>query len=306
MSILIYYCDHFQAVKSFAMWKIIFFCFQLHLASACVSQIWELILESAKPERSCQCGEAKRATRITGGSETEVNEYPWMAFVSTKRGSMCGGSLISEEWVITAAHCVSTDRPEDVRVDLGQHDLYSATEAVLVRKDVAEVQIHPDWNSRTVSHDLALLRLDIPVDFSEVSHVRPICIPTGSRNFEGYSAKVAGWGKTSSSASTSRVLLEADVTILSNRECQATGHTVSNIKESMVCAKGEGDVGACMGDSGGPLMAQNDGGRYELVGAVSWGNGPCASKNYPGVSARITNMLDWIKNITEDKISACT
>ena len=58
--------------------------------------------------------------------------------------------------------------------------------------------------------------------------------------------------------------------------------------------------------SGGPLMAQNDGGRYELVGAVSWGNGPCASKNYPGVSARITNMLDWIKNITEDKISACT
>ena len=53
-------------------------------------------------------------------------------------------------------------------------------------------------------------------------------------------------------------------------------------------------------------MAQNDGGRYELVGAVSWGNGPCASKNYPGVYARITNMLDWVKSITEDKISACT
>ena len=191
-----------------------------------------------------------RATRITGGSETEVNEYPWMAYVATRWGSMCGGSLISKDWVITAAHCVGSGDPADIRVDLGQHDLFSATEAVLVRKYLSEVHIHPDWDSQTISNDVALLKLDKPLDFSQVSHVRPICLPTGSENFEGSAAKVAGWGMTSTSTGTSRVLLEADVTVLTNSECKATGHRPSNIKESMICAKGDGDTGACKGDSG--------------------------------------------------------
>ena len=90
----------------------------------------------------CQCGRAQRSKRIIGGSETEINEYPWMAYVATRYGRMCGGSLISDRWVVAAANCAQVQSSNDIHVDLGQHDLYSATEAVLVRKSVSEIHIH--------------------------------------------------------------------------------------------------------------------------------------------------------------------
>ena len=201
--------------------------------------------------KGCQCGRAQRSKRILGGSETEINEYPWMAYVATRHGAMCGGSLISDRWVVTAAHCAQVQSPNDIRVDLGQHDLHSATEAVLVRKYVSEIHIHPEFDLSRVRYDLALLKLADPVDFRVVPHVRPICLPTGTKSYAGYQAKVTGWGRTSATTGTSRVLLEADVTILSNAKCKASGHSSSKIFDSMICAAGDDeDEGACKGDSG--------------------------------------------------------
>ena len=176
-----------------------------------------------------------------------------MAFVATRYGHMCGGSLISDRWVVTAAHCVPVQSPNDIRVDLGQHDLHSGTEAVLVRKYVSEMHIHPDYDVNLNSHDLALLKMADPIDFAVHSHVRPICLPTGPKEFAGYPAKITGWGKTNPTAGTSRVLLEADVTILSNKQCKASGLSIIShrILDSMICANGdEEDEGICMGDSG--------------------------------------------------------
>ena len=192
-----------------------------------------------------------RKTRITGGSETEINEYPWMAYVATRHGSMCGGSLISDRWVVTAAHCALVHH-DDIRVDLGQHDVTSATEAVLVRKYVAEIHIHPAYDPDWHNNDLALLKLQHPLDFSTVPHVRPICLPvSSSKTFSGYGAMVAGWGRTGVSSGTSIVLLETDVTVLSNTQCKSSGHSSHYIFDSMICASGDKDhQGACMGDSG--------------------------------------------------------
>ena len=174
-----------------------------------------------------------------------------MAFVVTRFGHMCGGSLISDRWVVAAANCAQVQSSNDIRVDLGQHDLHSGTEAVLVTKSVSEIHIHPEYHVVRIRYDLALLKLSDPVDFTVLPHVRPICLPTGTESYAGYPAIVTGWGRTSSTTGTSRVLLEADVTIVSNTECKASGHSSHTIFDSMICASGdEEDEGACMGDSG--------------------------------------------------------
>ena len=164
---------------------------------------------------------------------------------------MCGGSLISDRWVVTAAHCAQVESSNDIRVDLGQHDLHSGTEAVLIKKYVSEVHIHPEYDVDWNSYDLSLLKLTDPIDFTVLSHVRPICLPSGTKSYAGYPATVSGWGRISPTAGTSQVLLEADVTILSNKQCKASGHSSYKIFDSMICANGDDeDEGACMGDSG--------------------------------------------------------
>ena len=189
----------------------------------------------------CRCGHAQRSKRIVGGSETEVNEYPWMAFISTRHGSRCGGSLISDRWVVTAAHCA---RPGlyDMVVTLGEHDLHNSTEAVLIINYVTEIHLHPQWGTNGRSFDLALVKIVEPINFSKIYHVRPICLPNNIENsYAGFPAVVSGWGLTNPHGGSSKVLLEAKVTVLSNRKCKSMYS--QTISDSMICAAGvEGDV----------------------------------------------------------------
>merc|ERR1719244_1148350 len=266
------------------------------------------------PAPYCYCGVASRSKRITGGHETEVNEYPWMAFVLTSHGSMCGGSLISYRWVITAAHCAMVEGPDHIRVDLGQHALYDSTEAVLVRKDVIEVHHHPSFNLQQVSHDLALLKLKEGVNFLKHPHVRPICLLypyyNNKNTYAGYEAVVSGWGMTGNTSPTSQVLMETEVDVLSNQQCKASGVPASMISDDHICARGDFEnQGVCKGDSGGPLMTKGSGQSYELIGVSSWvagkGGVACGSKTYPSVFARITEMQDWITETTKDDWTTC-
>ena len=174
------------------------------------------------------------------------------AIATTSEFFFCGVTLISSKWVLTAAHCAQVQSSSDIRVDLGQHDLHSGTEAVLVRKSVAEIHIHPSYDTEWHSNDLALLKLKYPLDFSTVPHVRPICLPKNAvKTYVGWPAIVAGWGRTSTTSGTSSLLLEANVEVLSNEQCKASGHSSHHIFDSMICATGDSeDQGACMGDSG--------------------------------------------------------
>ena len=212
-------------------------------------------------EIGCFCGEAKRSqnNRIASGTETEVHEYPWMVYLNVKRqiGSarptswMCGGSLISDGWVLTAAHCVADDqdgRVIRVSVELGQHNIF--TEAIEVLIPLSQVLMHPDFNPRTMRNDLALLKLDDPVDFNNVPHVRPICLPSNrDATFAGLRATVAGWGGTLESGE-SHVLLETDVNVISQDECRKK----YPVSDDMLCCVSPSDgpvvQGSCQGDSG--------------------------------------------------------
>ena len=182
------------------------------------------------------------------------NEYPWMVRVIAiymLRSLTCGGSLINDRWVLTAAHCVPGN-PIGVRVDLGQHNLNTAS---MMRQTVSRVTLHPNYDGKNVNNDIALLELEDPIDFNSVPDIRPICLPSLSLRdeaFVGSKATVAGWGRTKPFGSISSVLLDAEVTVISNTECQER-RTQDTITETMLCNVGDPDIenhGACKGDSG--------------------------------------------------------
>jgi len=255
---------------------------------------------------------ANRATRIVGGTVTEVSEYPWQAGLVSTGGNRpwCGGTVIGDRWILTAAHCTESSA-SSIQVLLGEHDISDATETTVVRKNVKRIIDHPSYNTNTLDYDFALMELDTPIDFAANSHIRPACLPTGSDSYAGFQAVVSGWGTTSSGGSQSSKLREVTVDVLSNDQCKASSYSNSDITARMMCAAvNGGGKDACQGDSGGPLVTASNGNgvtpgqNYELVGVVSWGVG-CALANYPGVYARVTEALTWIDSNTSGSFNTC-
>jgi len=276
-----------------------------------------LLSHSMADEKGCICGETQgkshpksNKNRSFGGSTTEVDEYPWMVHVSSRhyfgsrfRFGRCGGSLISNQWVVTAAHCVTNEKfgsPDEIMVELGQHDLSSPS----MRPRVEKTIVYEKFNRQYFANDIALLKLEDPVDFNKHPNIRPICLPSNSReNYAGSRAIVTGWGRTGEHGVMSDVLREANVTVLSDTECRGMGH-----HDSVICTETTGTrkdnslQGFCTGDSGGPLITRGPGQTsYTLIGVVSYsGKGDnCMKEGTPGGYAEITHFLKWIKDHTE-------
>merc|ERR1712013_755675 len=256
----------------------------------------------------CKCGLAKRKSRIVGGVVTEVNEYPWQVGIVDKGYTdvWCGASLISDRWILTAAHCTRGEKAGNIQALLGEHDYSSNKETEMIRVGIADIINHPDYHHQTTDIDFSLLKMKKTIDFSKYSHIRPICLPAdASQDYTDFTATVSGWGTLSSGGSSSKKLREVDVKVLSNSDCKNSySYPSSWITSQMLCANVDGGgKDACQGDSGGPLVTAGTGSgvtagqNYELIGVVSWGSG-CASASYPGVYSRVTKQLDWITATT--------
>merc|ERR1719438_246538 len=239
----------------------------------------------------CSCGQVNRGTRIVGGQETEVNEYPWQVGLvsSSGRSPWCGGSLISNQHVLTAAHCTAGGSTSSIRVLLGEHDTSDSMANIV---SISAITDHPNYNSGTLDNDFSILTLSSPVTFSKI--VSPVCLPASrSSLYVGSVATVTGWGTLSSGGSQPDKLQEVDVNVIANSQC-AGNYGSNSITSAMVCAADTGKD-SCQGDSGGPMVTQENG-RHAQIGVVSWGIG-CASPNYPGVYARVTSVKSWIQSI---------
>jgi len=247
----------------------------------------------------CKCGK-KRTSRIVGGSETEINEYPWMAVIATTAESQfCGGSLIGTQWVITATHCMFKDQDQtipqtaaDIVVVLGEHDLFDQNESKLPRKVVKVSQIikHESYDKITSNNDIALLKLAEEVDLNTYT---PVCLPNTADNgkYDGKNAWVYGWGTTSYGGVSAQKLLEVEVPVVSNSVCQAA-MTQYQITDAMLCAGGQANKDGCQGDSGGPLTV-DDNGKHILIGDVSFGN-KCGLEGQYGVYGDVAYFRTWI------------
>ena len=245
---------------------------------------------SAPASASCRCGVPQSQNRIVGGQAADKNEYPWqVALIRDGESSpFCGGTILSDDTVLTAAHCWQA--LSSFQVVVGEHD-YSDPGDGQVSIAPCSWLPHPDYIPGAQDNDFALIRLSSPLTFS--SAVMPACLPEPAGDYDNVISVVTGWGTTAFQGSQPVILHEALVTTMTNAECTTgTVYRSGEITDNMVCAGGEGRD-ACQGDSGGPLITLENNLYYSLIGVVSWG-AQCGRIDAPGVYARVTRQLGWI------------
>lgn len=240
--------------------------------------------------------------KIINGQPVNISAVPWqiaMVFADTAddyNAQFCGGSILSDNWVVTAAHCVEGTAAADIEILTG---VTSLGEAGSTRIGLQQIISHPDYDDWTLEHDIALLEVSSPIPLNgntRASIGLPFELSAASWPTAGAASTVSGWGNTSTSSSAFPYdLYAAVVDVLSSPGSSSCGsYTQSEyLPDVMLCA-GELTLGkdSCQGDSGGPLAVQAAG-TWTLAGIVSWGYG-CADPDYPGVYTRVTTYLDWI------------
>ncbi|XP_064117233.1 LOW QUALITY PROTEIN: serine protease filzig-like [Macrobrachium nipponense] len=251
-------------------------------------------------------GRVKTAHFVQG--DTEFGEYPWQgAILKMENGDnlyVCGATLIDDRHVLTAAHCVDGLHPSILNIRLGEWDVSGQTEFYKhVETRASGVYIHPDFYAGNLNNDIAVIRMEHPVDFSTNPHITPVCLPEKFAEFTYKRCHATGWGKDAfgSDGKFSQVLKEIEVPVLEDQQCQQMLRNTRlgaafTLHEGNFCAGGEDGKDTCKGDGGGPLVCSSTGG-MQLAGLVSWGIG-CGSPGVPGVYVKVSNYVDWIKSIT--------
>lgn len=253
------------------------------------------------PPYTPMCGIKGRShTRIVGGDIAAPGDWPWQVTYdwvgnAFNKGHWCGASIISSNWILTAAHCfVNSEKPEDYTLTVGDFDI-SKNEGHEQKIKIEKIILHELYNVGTMyDYDVALLKLSDQIRFTE--RVRPVCLPDDGMDFPtGTDCYVTGWGKLEELGDFPKRLYQARVPLVDHQQCKTAyalnhGYTIT---ERMKCAGfAKGGIDACQGDSGGPLVC-GQGNKWHLMGAVSWGVGCAREKSY-GVYADISYLKPWI------------
>lgn len=213
----------------------------------------------------------------------------------------CGGSLITNSWIVTAAHCLY-NRDEPLRAVAGTDNLNFMYRAQV--RDIVQQIIHPNFDIATYDNDIALLKVSEPFNLdSTFSHVGTVCLEQDEQVLPYDIATICGFGSRAFHAKTRSHLYETEIAIIDRHTCnRAFGGMIT---DNMICAGGmiANKRDACSGDSGGPLIMDTSGnGQMSLVGVVSFGN-DCAVQGYPGIYTKLSNYYDWILgNIDEHPV----
>ncbi|XP_038540493.1 transmembrane protease serine 11B-like protein isoform X1 [Canis lupus familiaris] len=231
--------------------------------------------------------------RIKGGSNAQKGEWPWQATLKKNGQHHCGASLISERYLVTAAHCFQkTKNPKNYTVSFG-----TRVNPPYMQRYVQQIIVHEDYIQGEHHDDIAVIQLSEKVLFQ--NDVHRVCLPEATQVFPpGEGVVVTGWGAFSYNGKYPEVLQKAPVKIIDTNTCNAREGYDGLVSDTMLCAGYlEGNKDACQGDSGGPLVHPNSRNIWYLVGIVSWGE-KCGEVNKPGVYMRVTAYRNWIASKT--------
>ncbi|CDQ79684.1 unnamed protein product [Oncorhynchus mykiss] len=240
--------------------------------------------------------------RIVGGVDARQGSWPWQVSLQYDGVHQCGGSIISDRWIVSAAHCFPEETRNarswlEISTGISLKGLLSGPLAVSMGVPQGSI-LKPTLFSVYIN-DVALAAEIINLLFS-ADYIQPVCLPHyGQRLIDGQIGTVTGWGNVGYYGTLADVLQEANVPIINDAVCNAPDYYDNQITTSMFCAGFEkGGTDACQGDSGGPFVAEDSlskASRYRLLGVVSWGTG-CAMAKKPGVYTRVSRFLPWISS----------
>ncbi|XP_068154127.1 spaetzle-processing enzyme-like [Drosophila tropicalis] len=265
------------------------------------------------------------ANRIIGGVDTQLWEFPWMVLLQYKRainGDLtfnCGGALINSRYVLTAGHCLASQKLEKNGLELhsvrlGEYDTTKDPDCVAEKNgkttcapnhidiEIDERIIHESYmpNSIDQLNDIGLLRLKKSVSYTD--YVKPICLPIDDQfrdnAFESYAMDISGWGKTKYNNQSAKKQ-KATVDVWNLGRCQDKYRSYQmHLNNTQMCAGGKLEIDTCGGDSGGPLMVPINRNKQEIfyvAGITSYGPQPCGLQGWPGVYTRTAAFVDWIQ-----------
>ncbi|MPY98899.1 MAG: trypsin-like serine protease [Actinophytocola sp.] len=213
---------------------------------------------------------------IVGGENAEIEDFPFTVALrfAANGEQFCGGTLAASDKVVTAAHCVAPQEPDDLEVISGRTELSSNSGTV---SDVSDIWMHPNNGTDGANYDVAVLTLAAPVE----EETARLATPRDKAYKPDTEATVLGWGRTSEGGTSSDHLQQVKVPITTDKYC-SNAYGDSYRKSGMFCAGFDGGgKDACQGDSGGPIVVG-----ATLLGVVSWGEG-CARPGKPGVYAKV-------------------
>ncbi|CAB3372510.1 Hypothetical predicted protein [Cloeon dipterum] len=235
-----------------------------------------------------------KTDRIIGGTNASPGLLPFQAGIFADAGWFCGGSLIKNNKVLTAAHCC--DGSGSFEVHLGAQDIYDLNEANLQIVTSSNGQVHEQYNPSItgLDNDICIIHLDATVSGQGIAPVRLPSRSQVSETFVGYTATVSGWGLTSDEGTTIWPDLQyVSVNVITNAECDAYYGTITDI---FLCTGTEGGTaGTCSGDSGGPLTIVEPDGLRTQVGTFSFVSGAGCESAGPNGYARLTKYLNWLE-----------
>ncbi|CAM4706767.1 hypothetical protein PO909_013235 [Leuciscus waleckii] len=247
-----------------------------------------------------ECGRPPMMNRIVGGSSASEGAWPWQVDIQTSQGHVCGGSIISDSWVLSAAHCFPY--PNDISsytIYAGRFQLNGWNPDESSHR-IRRVVVPLGYTNHEYGQDIALVELSTPVVWSD--RIQPVCLPYPNVEFSSdMKCMVTGWGDIREGVALQGVgpLQEVEVPIIDSATCQDMylTHPSENvdIRADMMCAGfPEGGKDSCQGDSGGPLVCKISDGSWVQAGIVSFGLN-CAKANRPGVYAKVSSFSDFIQ-----------